>query len=208
MDHDLIRSRITTPKKGRRKVFVSPEPEDFKHGKVLCFDQTLSKTGWSLLHRDETGLSIPFTGLLLAPEPDHRGFEQTLRKSISMKHQMEEVVGTMGLDVDAIVHEMPAVVGYRTESSLCAAQALWSVCDDFNRNGSFVKAGPLVMISKQRAYRLLVGSKDTSSKTKVTETVNRLIDPERRKNVRRWNQDVHDATLLGLTHLYDPQEPS
>lgn len=207
IDSEKIRARIRSPRKGSKKVFVPPELGDFRTGTVLSFDQTLTKTGWSLVRVTAGGISVLFADLIKNPMPDHTSFEQTLRRSVVMRHRMEEVVGMHGLAVDAIVHEMPSVQGYRTESSLCGAQALWSVVDDFNRQGMFTQAGPLAMISKQRAYAHLVGVYPPE-KRHVTEAVNRLIPAERRRMVHRWNQDIHDSVLNALEYLYDPQERS
>lgn len=200
LDAETLRSRIKTPAvRGRRKVFRLPEPEDFRPGTVLAFDQTLTKTGWVLLHSGLSGLEILGGGLLRPQvDPSLTSFAETLEKSVLMKTAIAQIMSYFSFNVlapaQAIVHEMPAVMGYRTESSLGAAIALHIVADEIG-----IRERVHVM-SKQRAYGHLVGVYPTEKKH-VTTTVNRLISKDRR-NTSAWNQDVHDAALLGLDHLY------
>jgi hypothetical protein len=97
---------------------------------------------------------------------------------------------------EAVVHEMPAVKGHRIESSLMAAR-------EIRRHASQADL-PVVMVSRQHAYAVLVGHPHTS-KAEGTARVNVLIPPEQR-TTKAWNQDVHDAVLLGLQWLHDEKQ--
>ena len=203
LDAETLRSRIKTPAvRGRRKVFRLPEPEDFRPGTVLAFDQTLTKTGWVLLSNGPLGLEIVAGGLLRPiVDPTLTSFTETLAKAVSMQHQYVITLswhclagGNPDYRPEAIVHEMPAVMGYRTESSLGAAIALHIAAENLDL------LDRVHMLSKQRAYGHLVGVYPTEKKY-VTTAVNRLI-PKDRRWTSAWNQDVHDAALLGLDHLY------
>jgi hypothetical protein len=188
-------------KRGRRRAFTEPTLDDFAYGAVLSFDQTLTKTGWSLVANEpgnsvtEPGLYIHAGGRLEAKAPAGlKGFEETFAKAAIMGEAIEEVVKAWQ-GVEAIVHEMPAVMGYRTESSLMAAREVRRANDQHP-----IWPCPIVMISRQQAYANLVGA-PSIDKVHGTSRVNLLI-PRERRNTTRWNQDVHDSVLLGLQYLW------
>lgn len=183
-------------KPGTKKVWHEPMPGDFGMGTVLCFDQTLTHCGVSLITHDLRGLTVDY-GNVFEPTPSEvlTSFYRTLHKSVLIKNDVYEVIDRYGDQVDAIVHEMPAVVGYRTESSLLAASGIWIAASDL---GLLHK---VAMLSKQRAYANLVHV-TPSEKKHVTHTVNRLI-PSEQRTTDRWTQDVHDSVLLGLQWLHE-----
>lgn len=188
-------------RRGRRRVFEAPTVEDFAYGWVLAFDQTLTKTGWALVcHNppaDATprpvvpGLSIAAGGLIRPEIPALRSFEETFAKAEAMGEALGRVIDEHQW-VHAVVHEMPAVIGHRLESSLMAAREI--------RRANHGRR-PVSMISRQQAYATLVGAPHTD-KAHGTARVNVLI-PREQRHTTHWNQDVHDAVLLGLQHLYN-----
>jgi hypothetical protein len=197
-DDLLAKVRDHAPtKRGRRKVFEPPTEQDFETGFGVCFDQTLTKTGWSVLeHRN--GRLMVWNADVIVPEAPQGAYANEFERTFEKARQIEVGVRALlkspaGQGADFIVHEMPAVQGYRLESSLMAAliirqqAALW--CPKVS----------VYMISRRSAYGTLVGGSDLE-KRDGTATVNRLVQ---RHNTRRWNQDVHDSVLLGLKHLYD-----
>lgn len=194
----LARVRDHTPtKRGKKKVFEQPESSDFGEGVVLAFDQTLTKTGWSLVVHHHGLLGVPDCGVLEARPEGVTGFEETFAKDLLMEERIRRVVMQgSGYRLIAIVHEMPAVKGYRLESSLMAAAAIRR---QVRRQ---VMNVPVVMINRQSAYAALVGA-PADQKAKGTATVNRLLAYHRGQ---RWTQDIHDAVLLGLKHLHTPEE--
>lgn len=177
----------------RRRVWHPPTLDDFAFGVCLNFDQTLSKTGWSLV-RSADGLTVADSGTL-GGIVEAQGFDGTFVKGLRVFYEMDELLLAYGEEVDVIVHEMPSVHGFRTESSLLAAYALRLAADQRDLTDK------IVMISRQRAFANIVGPKEYLKKY-VTEAVNDLVPPERRQG-DRWNQDVHDSVLLGLQWLHE-----
>lgn len=193
LEHLRERIREADRPRPRKKVWHEPTIDDFAFGVCLNFDQTLSKTGWSLL-RSADGLTVADSGTL-GGIVEAQGFDGTFAKGLRVYYEMDELLVSYGDSVDAIVHEMPSVHGFRTESSLLAAYALRLVAD---QRGLTDK---VVMISRQRAFSNLVGPKEYLKKY-VTEAVNALV-PLARRQGDRWNQDVHDSVLLGLQWLHE-----
>jgi Holliday junction resolvasome RuvABC endonuclease subunit len=186
---------------GTKKIFRRPWRDDFRDGLVLNFDQSLSKTGWSLLAANAEALGVLDCGVLESHPAGLTGFEETFAKDAAMGAQIEHVIESVApraywTGLEAIVHEMPSVKGYRLESSLMAAAAVRraarSICPDI----------PVVMISRQSAYAALVGA-PSSEKAEGTAIVNRVVTVH---HGSRWNQDIHDSVLLGLKHLHHPRE--
>lgn len=200
-DIETLRSRIrSTPKRprGRTKVWVQPGVLDMAHGWVLSFDQTLTKTGWSVLeHCPDSGLRLHAGGVLV-PEvsPDLKSFEQTFARALALDMSIEILVSTWCDRIDAIVHEMPAVMGYRIESSLMAAFCI--------RRAAVERSAldKVAMISKQHAKAVWLGPDKGYEKRHVTSLVNEMI-PASHRTTQRWTQDVHDSVLLALQHLHD-----
>lgn len=199
-----IKEQAKTKRRGRKKVWHAPTLEDFAHGTVLAFDQTLTKTGWSLVACDEWGLGVLAGGVAQRPPlAGLKGFEETYAKAEQMGRLIEAIVSQCKpISIfdselpppDAVVHEMPAVIGHRLESSLMAGREVRRVVAE-------KLDMPVTMISRQQAYATLVGAPSTE-KAHGTARVNLLIPREQRRTTR-WNQDVHDSVLLGLQWLYN-----
>lgn len=188
-----VRAKGKDPKV-TKKVWVAPEVEDFAQGRVLAFDQTLGKTGWSLVTVSDRVTVI--CGLYVAPTPeDLKGFEQTFWRAEWMGVKLEERVLLSGVWVSAVVHEMPSVGGKRIESSLMAAR-------EIRRGAAGFK--PVFMINRQSAYATMTGDRH-APKSAMTAAVERLVAPEDRVG-KYWNQDIHDSIGLALKHLHNQRQ--
>lgn len=192
-----IAERVAT--KGKRKTkkqWKAPVPNDFGHGVVLAFDQTLTKTGFSMVVKNYRGLRIT-EGNVLVPEifDDLSGFEETFAKAESLGALLTSTMMMFGVGVDAIVHEMPSVAGWRIESSLMAAR-------EVRRAASIYARGvPVVMISNQSMRAMLNPPGERDEKRFVKRAVEALI-PDYMRVTKRWNQDVHDSVGLALAYLH------
>lgn len=183
----------------RRKAWTAPSVDDFAYGSVLSFDQTLSKTGFAVVVHDSQGLRVT-EGAVIRHKVPETGFEETYAKAILMEADIEAVVTFLGLGVEEVVHEMPSVQGYRTESSLFAGYFVRRAVDRYARGL------PVVMVSKQATAALLVPpDRRTGGKAAVKAAVNVLIPAEQR-TVKAWNQDVTDAVANGLYRLHQKKK--
>lgn len=201
-DELLARVRDHKPtKRGTKKVFERPERMHFMQGYGLCFDQTLSKTGWSVLEISSLGIVVWNSGMI-KPVAVKGSYTNEFERTFDKARQIEEGVTRLlhsaaGGRADFLVHEMPSVAGYRLESSLMAA---WIIRQQVKEIRPDL---PVFMYSRRSAYSALVGGSD-AKKAEGTATVERLIHSRNLKDP--WNQDVHDSVLLGLKHLHTPEE--
>lgn len=189
---ETLKSRKTRKAK---KAWVAPTVEDFAHGSVLSFDQTLTKTGFSVVQHDSEGLRVVEGNLLIPKIGDEKGFEETYAKANAMEQAIQFVVIMLAPAIQDIVHEMPSVVGKRIESSLMAGH--------FVRRAALhhARGVPVHMVSNQTMKAILLPPEKRSEKKHVTQAVEALI-PKENRAVKRWNQDVHDSVALGLAVLY------
>jgi hypothetical protein len=199
---ERLRSRRLRPSRRASANWSAPTVDSFGYGRILAFDQTLTKTGWSFVENTpEEGLRVIEANLLM-PQVAMEGFEATYEKARLIGGAVEMIVSIHGGDVDEVVHEMPAVQGRRIESSLMAGREVRRAVS------VHCPTTPLRMVSKQQAASLLLPpdrrqAKD--SKAAVKAVVNTLIPPEMR-HAQRWNQDVTDSVALALTRLYFRKE--
>jgi hypothetical protein len=196
---ETLREKKTRAPKSKAKAWTPVTNDRLAYGTVLAFDQTLSKTGFSVVRHDHTGLHVIEGNLILAAT-DSVGFEETYAKAAYMEHAIDKVTMFLSAGIDCIVHEMPAVTGHRTESSLMAGY--------FVRRAAHLSAPsvPVVMLSKRSAAALLIPpDKDRSSKANMTQAVNALI-PRENRQTKRWNQDVHDSVALAVLRLHRQKE--
>lgn len=183
-------------RKPSKKVWTAPTEADFGHGTVLAFDQTVTKTGYAVVRHGHDGLHV-LDGNLIVPKAGNHllGFEQTLVKSVAMEQALNMVLMLVGGSIDVVVHEMPAVTGYRIESSLLGAHAVRVATLNHARGV------PVRSVSNQAMRAVLNTPEERHEKKYVGIAVNDLI-PRERRTTQRWNQDVHDAVGLALTYLY------
>jgi len=196
---ETLREKKVRAPRSKKKPWEPVTLDRLAYGTVLAFDQTLSKTGFSVVRHDQTGIHVLEGNLILAAT-DSVGFEETYAKAAYMEHAIDRVTMFLSPAIDSIVHEMPAVRGYRTESSLMAGY--------FVRRAAHHSARgvPVVMLSKTSAAALLIPpEKDRTAKSNMSEAVNDLI-PRENRQTKRWNQDVHDSVGLAVLRLYKQKE--
>lgn len=186
----------TKGKRKTKKQWVAPVPNDFGHGRVLAFDQTLTKTGYSVVIKNYRGMRITEGDVLVPEIPEGlSGFEETFAKAEKLGSLLTSTVSCFGPSVDVIVHEMPAVAGYRIESSLLAAR-------EVRRAASIYARGvPVVMISNQTMRTMLNPPEERYEKRFVKQAIESLISDHMRVH-KRWTQDVCDSVGLALVYLH------
>lgn len=191
-DHVANKGLRKTPK----KAWAAPTVMDFVHGTVLALDQTLTSTGFSIVHCDYTGLYV-LEGGVMTPKIDSGivGFEETFAKAENMGLQFDAMMVTACMRVQTIVHEMPAVSGHRIESSLMAAREVRRAASQYARGT------PVVMISSQTMRAILNPPFERKEKKHVKSAIETLI-PQGRITARRWNEHVCDSVGLALAYLY------
>jgi Holliday junction resolvasome RuvABC endonuclease subunit len=172
-----------------------PNPEDFRRANILCFDQTLSNCGWAVLNTEHGHPRVSACGVIRPPafQKGERGFEATFVKSLYLARDLRLLLRELSGQFDEVVGELPAVLGYRTESSLVAAVTL---CQQLDEMGQDIPT----FIPRQRAAAVLAGD-GRASKTVSKGVVNDLVGARRPKD-QPWNEHVHDAVFVGLMHLY------
>lgn len=155
--------------------------------RVLAFDQTLTNCGWAVW--DAWTQKVEACGCIkVESRYPYTGFDLTFEKARILEEALTKVLNEQALAVDTIVMEMPAVTGFRTESSLMAAEKLLTVC----RQLGLPK--PL-MIARNTAAAMVAGN-GKATKQETSEVVNSIVK-DRPKSP--WNEHVRDAVLLAIT---------
>ena len=174
----------------------------FAEGLVLAFDQTLGNTGVSVVKNSADGLEVVYTGIFKRTDP-LKGFDRTIKRGLEFKKELYDWMLNFSYlpKLTAVVHEMPAVRGYRIESSLIASFIVHQVVDDLGLSI------PLCSISNQHGKKV-VGLKNTASKADVKFAVEKILNYDEGDIAKPviWNQHVSDSVMLGLTYLYDQNE--
>lgn len=183
-------SNIRRPK----AAFRPPTPDDFAPDvQILCFDQALANCGWALLNTEET-ISVALSGTIRRPLLNgEKGFEATFARSVSLSRAISQLLIELYGQFESTVLELPAVQGYRTESSLIAAV---TICVELDRMGL---AQPH-FISRQAAAAHLVNDRH-APKAVTSQFVNAMVTTHPRAN-GQWTEHVRDSVLVGLEHLY------
>jgi hypothetical protein len=177
------------PKRG----WVPPVRENFRPAQILCFDQTLSHCGWAILATDQEKISVPACGVIVAPKfaVGERGFAATFTKSILVAEGMKRILRDNLGSFEGVVAEMPAVAGYRTESSLVAAVTLVQTLHDMGEPWP-------EFVSRNRAASVLCG--DRAAPKGVTGAfVDQMVQD---RHPKPWNEHVRDAVFVGLQSLH------
>lgn len=172
---------------------LHPDPEAaelevFNVAKYLTFDQSLTNTGWAVY--DAYTRKVEACGVLVAEirDPHLKSFHLTFEKAKQLEAGLIRVLTDHSNNVDQILIEMPAVTGYRTESSLMAAEKIFTVCRHLDL------AMP-VLVSRQHACKVVVG-KARCTKKETSDAVEARIVSHPPKS--RWNEHIKDAVLLAV----------
>lgn len=179
-----------------KAAYRPPAPGDFAPDvQVLCFDQSLSNVGWSLLNSDGGKLSVIDSGTIVPPPlgKEVKGFAVTTTKAIFIAREIGNMLNDLYGRWEQVVVEMPSVFGYRTESSLVA---LVTICTELDRMG---EEQP-VMVSRQAAAARLCGDRH-ASKAATSALVNDLVQ-KHPTGKGQWTEHVRDSVLVGLHHTY------
>lgn len=199
-DEILARIRKEVQKAKTAKVpqnWRPPTAADFVPDvQVLCFDQSLSSSGWALLNTDDGEVSVKDSGTIRPPvlETKSRGFELTLTKSVYLAREIQVVLSRLYGQYEQVVIELPSVFGYRTESSLVAAA---TICIELDRGG---EEQP-VLVSRNSAGAVLCGDRH-APKNVSSSTVVDLVENRHPDGRGQWTEHVRDAVFVGLRHLY------
>jgi Holliday junction resolvasome RuvABC endonuclease subunit len=161
--------------------------------RLLCFDQTLAKTGWVLL--DTADRALLATGMLTTPPLD-TGDEGNFVRMLDLNKQMRAVMGRtlVGPYAVAVVHEMPPIGAYsRPESSLLAGAALRFAAESLGL--------PVTMINSRAAKKRLTGNAN-AKKSELAAPIEELF--HLRLAPKPWNHDVRDAAAIGIVASETP----
>lgn len=180
---DDLRAKIAESKKPKNsKPKRQPATRDkLAIGLVLAYDQTLTNTGFAFIDNNEDHLLVQTEMFTQSTnEASHMG---SIDKFLKLHKALQNRSWPTNLET---VFEMPAVQGYRIESSLMAAAAICLV---------HPYARP---ISNQHAKSIIVAN-HMATKAQVGAVINGLVDD----HIGPWNEHTRDAVMLGLAYLYD-----
>jgi hypothetical protein len=171
--------------------------DQLSKGLIISFDQTLGNTGLAVIDNRDT-FKILYTTVFQREDP-LLGFDATIRRGIALGKELKTwfLSSDYSSRAQAVVHEMPAVRGYRTDSSLIAALLINQVVDELGLDS------PVYSVSNTHAKKVF-GLKAKATKAEVRNSVEEVLgftSKEDKPSV--WNQHVIDATMIGITHLYD-----
>jgi hypothetical protein len=174
-----------------------PTAADFRWDtQILCFDQSLSNSGWALVNTDDGTISVQDSGTIRPPalETKSKGFELTLTKSVMLARQLQELLNKLYGRYEQVVIELPSIFGYRTESSLVAAV---TICVELDRMGESMP----VLVSRNSAGAVLCGDRH-APKSVSSNLVATLVEDRRPDGRGQWTEHVRDAVFVGLRHLH------
>jgi hypothetical protein len=199
-------SKMRRKKPAKKKEWVRPTLDSCAEGYLLAFDQTCAKTGWVHMRvrrqTSRTWLTVYEMGIIRQPKvPDRVGFEDTLVRAEWMAEEIldrvEQIAKAPMHEGLEIVHEMPAVHGYRPESSLMAALGVRQAATEYELK--------VTMVNNQH-MRSVIGGPGCVDKADTRKALEAMLyqmpDPVIPTKMR-WNEDNRDALGLGLAHLID-----
>lgn len=162
--------------------------------RILAFDQTVNHTGAALLVIERSGRVIVDRTWMVEPKdprPD-TSFTEIYRRLEDIEQGVQWVLRECYGALSAIVAEMPTPRGYRVESSLLAGQEVRRAAR------SWQPTVPMVMVGNGSMRALLTPPGQRQEKRYVRQALEELI-PQEDRQVKYWNEHVHDAVGLGLT---------
>jgi hypothetical protein len=199
----LAASTAPRPRKSTKKPWVPPTADDFARESVLCFDPSLTNTGWAVLVPDVLGDLVAFRTGVCSPPPTELGSDaMTLWRAHVIGELVTKVVWEHGAGrVDAVVHEMPTTTGRRVESSLMGSREVQRVaralCPATTLGTVYVRHAHATLLPPEQR-----GKAHTKAHTKAA--VLRYVDvTSMLPRGSRLNEHVYDAMAVGLTYLHD-----
>jgi hypothetical protein len=186
---------------GRRKsaqeIWEPPQLSDFAQGTlVLAFDGSLGNTGWILLWRTLTEITVQEKGTI-RPQTELDGYLGTWQRAILLRCGLEDL-GRLAIICDHVAVEAPMVAGgHRTESSLVAGLQVWQWAED--RAGRAKRRD----VGATHVSKVLCGDSRISRdkrKAAIKAAVARYISGS---DGRGYNEHERDAAAIALTVLWD-----
>lgn len=160
-------------------------------GRMLCFDQSCTSTGWVLVDTYGGSVLVLATGMAKPKATGVKGNEDTFRKASALFLELEHLLQIHQLE--KVVHESPPVgkgsLRHR-ESSAAAAMAVRCACASMGI--------PVSMRAPQTIKGLLTGDRG-ATKGQVREAVLRLVPSF--ADHSPWNEHVSDAAAVALTEI-------
>lgn len=171
----------------------APVLPTFREGWVLGVDQTIASTGWAFVqfYKDDEKkhrVHVIETGMVKTEPTALKGYYDTFARLDTIFDAYRELV-TRFYEYD-IAHEMPAVFGNRTDSSIIAATAL--------RCAARSSGLTYTMYGAQRVKKIVTG-KANASKAEVKSGVKSLAPNV--VNCKPANEHTYDAVAIAITHM-------
>lgn len=173
----------------------APEPAEFVadldfsfRGRMLCCDQSITSTGFVVLHFGLDGrVTICQWGTIKTEPTGIKGYEDYLLRIEIIAGEIKHVVDEVLHGIDLIAHEAPPMGGglRKPESSLSAAVAI--------RAAAVILDIPAVSIHGKHAKKVLTNN-GNADKLIVREALGRWVD----LSEIRMNEHISDALALGL----------
>jgi Holliday junction resolvasome RuvABC endonuclease subunit len=193
---------VTKKKVTKKKPPVSMAPPDWPSvkwpttpGYVLSVDQSLAHCGWVAL---KTGAGrIPEiddfgTIDISAGSEKGKGFYDTMQRGDKLFGYFRDLLAE-GDGVDVMVHEMPAVRGFRADSSMMASCRI--------RDAAITQELPILIVQAQHAKKTVTGNgnaKKIDCRPHLRGAYDQLGDP-----LPKMNEHEMDALLNGLAAAMD-----
>lgn len=157
---------------------------------ILSVDQTLSQAGWVCFWMSRDGTFEILDRGTIKPKTTSTSFMGTYHKALQIEQGLDSLVTVF--PIDGLVFEMPAVGGYRVESSLMAGYACLSVA---KRRGVRYR-----IMSCQHARAVMCGPGKSNDKSAMQKAMKPYCVGF------RWNEHQRDALGNGMAHLHELKE--
>jgi Holliday junction resolvasome RuvABC endonuclease subunit len=196
---DQVRERLARrEEKAARPQWEPPPISAFPQGaESICFDPSLSNTGWAWLCVLGDRVRVLAKGTVRSAT-GKTGYEGTYEKAHCIAKGLASVFANMPVRVDdappriRVSWEAPSVGGgHRTESSLIAGLLV--------REAALRAYVVMSVVQANRVSSVLAGN-PKHDKKEIAAAVARYI-PE--STERDWNEHIRDAAAVGLTDLLD-----
>jgi crossover junction endodeoxyribonuclease RuvC len=183
------------PAKKQLSDFAAKAPvlPTFREGWVLGVDQTITNTGWAIVqfwkdHEQIWRIEVIQTGMIKTEPTGLKGYYDTYAR-------LDLIWDAYQALLDAhkyceLAHEMPAVFGKRTDSSMLAANTL--------RNVARLQHRPIHMYGAQNIKKAVTGN-GNASKADVKSAVKSLAPTV--VNCKPANEHTYDAVAIAIRHM-------
>ncbi|MGW9067859.1 hypothetical protein ACWGQT_00205 [Streptomyces yangpuensis] len=184
-----------------RKPWTPPGLQDFAHGLVQAYDQSLVNTGSVIIRSNNLGIHL-LAAQMIRPPADVQAIKSTegnYAKADSVLEGVTRARTGLAATADAVVYERPPVRGQRVDSITLAGREVHRATH-----------GRAIMVDNRHAKKIIIGragtKQDPVTKAHVKEAVERYITPPPRGSLMPWNEHIRDAVMLALCWLYDQKQ--